>query len=368
MARTRRIGRGLLAAWAVLAVAASAACAASVEWAVVPEPDGSWAGLSAVAGDSDTVLAAVSAEGGPRLVRVDADGKLSEAPTQAADGYGRDAALIWLSPTDDGLVAVGGARGGAHANVRWTAWRGDVAGRLVQQAQSFETFGGWDAGALTGVGLSAEGPVIVGSWRGRVGLDIALWTPQGERWVRRETPAELANDEGTLRTASGVGSLGGEMVLVGNENRLSGVGQVPVAWLAGTAAGPWRRYELPGGAGRATAVACGAWCLVAGQDLAGSLTLWRFDGTGARAIATAPISLIDSTQPPLVAAVGDRAWVAVSGANGPVLLEAEGASARPIAAPSGTPIAAAAVRGRLYLATRSDDGPIRLWSRHVAVP
>ena len=79
---------------------------------------------------------------------------------------------------------VGGAPAGAHSNTRWSTWRGDASG-VRELPQPFATFGGWGAGALVSLVQTPSAPVIVGSWEsGGAGLDIAVWHPRGERWVR----------------------------------------------------------------------------------------------------------------------------------------------------------------------------------------
>lgn len=61
-------------------------------------------------------------------------------PLQAISGYAPQARWQAMAAAAGDVVALGGARGGAHGNVRWTVWHGSTAG-LVEQPQTFETFG-----------------------------------------------------------------------------------------------------------------------------------------------------------------------------------------------------------------------------------
>ena len=84
------------------------------------------------------------------------------------------------------VIAIGGANGGAHANVRWTTWAGTAAG-VVELPQSFYTFGGWGAGDLVEAVVTPSGDALVGSWGGaRAGLDTAVWTFADRTWTRQD--------------------------------------------------------------------------------------------------------------------------------------------------------------------------------------
>ena len=109
--------------------------------------------------------------------------------------YGKVAALISLTGDGRSIVAIGAAHGGAHANFRWTIWTGTAAG-VVDRPQTFETFGGQEAGGLLAVAQDREGPLIVGTWQGAYGLDGAIWRPRANagcgsrprsRWPTRST-------------------------------------------------------------------------------------------------------------------------------------------------------------------------------------
>ena len=99
----------------------------------------------------------------------------------------------WYSVATDGtrIVAIGGANGGAHANVRWTTWSGTLAG-VQELPQNFYTFGGWGAGDLVDAVITPGGDALVGSWGGaQAGLDAAVWTFANPVWTRQD-PAGTA--------------------------------------------------------------------------------------------------------------------------------------------------------------------------------
>ena len=141
----------VLAVWAVAACAAAPTSrdgtprcpvhAVALPAGAVPE---------VLAADGDQLLVGVRREAAPQppgLVRRSPDGAVADVPAQAATGYGRTA--YWYSLAADGnrILAIGGDRGGAHGNVRWSVWTGSAAG-VAEHVQAFSTFGGWGAGDL----------------------------------------------------------------------------------------------------------------------------------------------------------------------------------------------------------------------------
>jgi hypothetical protein len=127
----------------------------------------------------------------------------------------------------------------------------------------------------------------VGSWEsGGAGLDIALWHPQGERWVRApsagtplaSSPTELVSARGATADRDGV-LVVGSVTLLGDGS----VTQRPAVWRAPAPDGPWTRTDLPGdGAlGEAHAATCDAGrCTVVGE-VDGALRGWTLDADGA---------------------------------------------------------------------------------------
>ena len=199
---------------------------------------------------------------------------------------GREAELLSVSEREGEVVAVGGHRAGAHGNVRWTVWSGDLD-EVVEQPQRFEVFGGWDAGGLTGTALSQGGPVILGSWaaRSRQGLDVAVWTRDGDRWSRPARPGTPLAASATRQPSPGaVTDLpDGDLLAVGWVTVLGDrIRDEAVVWTAADPAGPWREVSLPstgGGTQRPMAVDCAAdHCVVAGSSDT-DVVLWRVDLT-----------------------------------------------------------------------------------------
>ncbi len=224
-------------------------------------------------------------------------GRWSALPVQAASGYGAVATWSALHLSADGsIVAVGGARGGAHANVRWSVWRGDVTSGLREQPQGFTVFGGWGAGDQGGIVEAGGIPLLFGSWGGQAGLDIAVWRPDGDRWVRQSSEGtDLGSTATRLVSAAGGTGWGPGAVLVGSVLHLGeSLRQTPALFRSASADGPWTALELPGsadsspgssagspggaasgGADEALSVGCLRQdCVVAGR-VAGRLVLWR---------------------------------------------------------------------------------------------
>jgi hypothetical protein len=234
-------------------------------------------------------------------------GRWSALPVQAASGYGAAATWSALQVNADGsIVAVGGARGGAHANVRWSVWRGDVTSGLREQPQEFTVFGGWGAGDQGGIVAAGGIPLLFGSWGGQAGLDIAVWRPDGDRWVRQASEGTALGSTATrLVSAAGGTDWGPGAVLVGSVLHLGeSLRQTPVLFRSASADGPWTALELPvsadssagsaqgssagpsggaasGGADEALSVGCLPQldCVVAGR-VAGRLVLWRVGADG----------------------------------------------------------------------------------------
>ncbi|MBM7856613.1 hypothetical protein [Lentzea nigeriaca] len=121
----------------------------------------------------------------PELLTRAKDGTLSNARLTPATPYGKEA--HWYGITSDGttITGVGGERGGAHGNVRWSAWTGDTR-QITEKPQAFSTFGGYGAGELIGPVRTKQGPLIIGTWQSdKAGLDIAVWTYAAETWSRQ---------------------------------------------------------------------------------------------------------------------------------------------------------------------------------------
>ncbi len=303
-------------------------------------------------------------------------------PVHPGSGYGAEARWLSLAAGPDGLIALGGARGGAHGNVRWSVWRGSTATGLTEQPQPFETFGGWGAGDLVAAVVTPATPVLVGTWQSAAaGLDATVWLPAGPRWVRQDpTGTPLASSTTRLvgpRSATqrdrGV-LVVGSVVLVGGE-----VQQQPQVWWTAAGTTAWQERALPSPGRRAEAVTAGCTpppgagrsveCLVLGWA-DGRLAGWLVDDSGARAVVGLPDLPLDerTTLPAPVA--GRPGWVAVvptdTGATagptggptetGSVLLRQTAAGWTTDAGPAGRPLALAAADGGLVLVTDTATG------------
>jgi hypothetical protein len=121
----------------------------------------------------------------PELVMRSKEGTLSNARLTPATPYGKEAHWYGISSDGPTITGVGGERGGAHGNVRWSVWTGDTR-QIVEKPQGFSTFGGYGAGELIGVVRTAQGPQIIGTWQSaKAGLDIAVWTYAADTWSRQ---------------------------------------------------------------------------------------------------------------------------------------------------------------------------------------
>lgn len=121
----------------------------------------------------------------PELVVRGENGALVNSKLIPTTPYGKEA--HWYGITSDGttITGVGGERGGAHGNVRWSAWTGDTR-QITEKTQAFSTFGGYGAGELIGPVRTKQGPLIIGTWQSdKAGLDIAVWTYAAETWSRQ---------------------------------------------------------------------------------------------------------------------------------------------------------------------------------------
>ena len=155
----------------------------------------------------------------------------------------------WLvaAPRGGAVDLVGGAPAGAHSNTRWSTWRGDSTA-VRELPQPFATFGGWGAGALVALVQTPGAPVIVGSWESSgAGLDIALWHPKGERWVRASSAGtSLASTSTALVSARGAAAAGDGLLVVGSVTLLgNGVRQRAAVWWSPTPDAKFIRTELP---------------------------------------------------------------------------------------------------------------------------
>ena len=197
----------------------------------------------------------------PRLTVLEASGGSREVEVSAVSPTAFQAKWLVAAPRGATVELVGGAPAGAHSNTRWSTWRGDATA-VRELPQPFATFGGWGAGALVSLVQTPSSPVVVGSWEsGGAGLDIALWHPQGERWVRASSAGTaLASSASALVSARGATADRAGVLVVGSVTLLGdgSVTQRPAVWRAPGPDGPWARTDLPGDGslGEAHAAAC----------------------------------------------------------------------------------------------------------------
>lgn len=298
----------------------------------------------------DGLLIGVRQDDRPGLVRLDADGTMTEIPVQGVSGYGREA--LWYSIATDGqrILAIGGKRGGAHGNVRWSVWTGDATG-LTEQAQVFSTFGGLGAGDLIDAVLSPSTAALVGTWSsGSAGLDAAVWTASGDVWTRQPsagTPLESTRE--SLKFPMAATALA-DGALVAGWRLADGGTQIPTVWRSVAGVAGWVMAPLPnaGEAGTAIAVRCwGQTCGIAGR-VDGTLAVWRLAGdtwTRLAGVPRIPVADDDRLAAPfevdgrLTQVAGDR----IATYDGTKWTD------EPVTGPSGSVTAAIAVGNTIHL-------------------
>ncbi len=310
-------------------------------------------------------------------LQVWSDGAWRELPVRPSSPYAKLA--VWQSlvaDADGSLLAVGGARGGAHANVRWTVWRGSLTDGLTEQEQTFETFGGWGAGDQLGAAFTGSGPVLVGSWESaRTGLDLDIWLPQANRWVRQSSAGTALESTPTAMVSGrSVAAWGAGALISGSVLHLGGdaVRQNPAVWRSSAGATGWIRIDLPdgGGAGEATGAVCSdEGCAVEGV-VDGRLAIWRVDPTGAarRLDGIPSVALGEADAMPAPVSVEGRVALLVTDhddlANSVVIRE-DGSGWSRSPGPRGAAVAFAAVGDTLYAVCSHGDEPHVMWSRRA---
>lgn len=248
----------------------------------------------------------------PELVLLDGDKRTPIAiRPNPASPYAFEA--VWYSIADDGkqLLALGGAAGGAHSNVRWTVWTGSVTAGLTEHPQTFETFGGQIAGALFGAVITPSGGrALLGSWGGvETGNDGAVWLPEGDaKWIRQDpTKTALQSTPSMLVGPSFGTTLGESLVLVGSGVRLAPnvVAQEAAVWRSNKLNQGWSQVTLPDPGNRSQAVSatCTTDCVIPGY-VDGQLAIWRLDASGKPerlpGVPSIPVGEKDKLPPPVV--------------------------------------------------------------------
>ncbi|MEV6286715.1 hypothetical protein [Kribbella sp. NPDC051770] len=315
----------LVAALLLLATACSEdKPAAAVPWEQVKLP----AEAVALASSGDQLLVGLrdrNAKVVPRLLLVDGDKqrevKLSPSPSSPYSFH-----AIWKSIAYDGrrVLALGGAAGGAHSNVRWTVWTGDTTA-LKELPQVFTTFGGPDAGRVYSAVVTPTGQALLGAWASKTsGLDAAVWLPQGERWTRQDSTGTVLRSQPSLLVGPGDATAFKESIVqTGSQVRLAKdvVQQEAAVWVSRRLNDGWSSFALPevGARSHGVRVSCGEQlCTVAGW-VDGKLALWQLDPTrpdSARRLKGVPdIAVGDKTPLPPPVLDGDTVVQVVADGN-----------------------------------------------------
>lgn len=375
---TRRLG----ALVATVALLGTAACTATGQPAEPSEPGepiavADWRAVALPAGMTASSLAVVDGDllvGGsvgsgptraPALARGPATGgepTLSQVPLRPTTPYGEVADLVSVAGAEARVIAVGVAHGGAHANPRWTVWTGSADG-LVDRPQTFETFGGQEAGGLLGAAVDGRGPLLVGTWQGEHGLDGAIWRADGERWRRQSTITALASTadrQVSPRTVQP--QVDGSVTVAGSVIEL-GAGEVrqrAAYWRDIDGVWTLRLLDDPGQRSWAWWTACDSRCWTVGpRD--GELAVWS-DSDGRVGIPTVPVADSDGGA---VMLRGGRVIAVVSSGGAGRLLIGGGDSWQVYTAPSG-PVRSVALTGTHLILASGPDRKGGLWSLDLA--
>lgn len=373
---SRTLTHRIAPAAVALTVAGMSGCAGS---------DAAW-GRVELAGDGEIVALATVADGmlvgrydtlaqtRSSVQKIDrATGSVRPALLVQGAGYAAEARLVSISGHEGQIVALGTARGGAHGNPRWTVWAGDANG-LREQPQTFETFGGWDAGGLASSAYGRGGPILVGSWRAQSepGFDICVWRLEGDRWVRLIDPDPASRATRTRQSSvTAVTTAAGGYVAIGSTTVLGTRSRsLPTAWFANRPVGPWHEIPLPSSGGheiaQANAISCMAeHCAIAGRNGA-DVVAWRLTLDGQAPTTSAPVPI--SHDVPQDAKLGvatagpTRSWVAVStGARLQVKRVSARRAVNAFEQPGTLTAMARGPQGRPYVAIVDPSGAVSLW-------
>ncbi len=220
----------------------------------------------------------------PGLTIRSADGKFTPIPVKPTSPYAFLA--VWQSVAINGttVVALGGAPGGAHSNVRYTVWTGTTSG-LIEHPQEFNTFGGQTAGNVIGAVMAPGGSALLGSWGSDIsGLDAAVWLPQGEKWIRQKVAGTALQSKADLLVGPTSGTVSGDsIVIAGSQVRLGPnlVEQHAALWRSTQLNQGWSRLELPDGGARSDVrtITCTATVCLASGYADGKLAIWKIEGS-----------------------------------------------------------------------------------------
>jgi hypothetical protein len=305
----------------------------------------------------------------PELMVRTADGRQTAVPVQPISPYAFEA--VWQSIATDGtrILALGGARGGAHSNTRWTVWSGTAAG-LREQPQEFNTFGGQTAGALFSAIITPTGSALLGSWGSdQTGLDAAVWLAKGDKWIRQSSAKTALQSTPGLLVGPSFGTVSGEgIVLVGSQVRLAPdtVQQEAAVWRSTELNRGWSRVALPDPGDRSQAVTAGCSatsCIVSGYA-DGQLAMWQLEGSEASRLQGIPRAAVGDKDrlPPPIAHNGQIIQVVAESGKVKVI-SGHGATwtVQGSTGPTGAVTDAVLVGNALYLIAGPANGPAELW-------
>ena len=311
-----------------------------------------------IAATSDDLVIATSKDGRPGMLR-HRDGRDTEIPLTPATGYGAEALWYSLAARDQEILAIGGKRGGAHGNVRWSVWRTTATG-MSEQPQAFSTFGGLGAGDLIDGALPTTGPLLVGTWQSHsAGLDPSIWTTDGTTWTRRtSTGTSLESTRDALKFPMAATARGADVVIAGWQ--FAKGRQQPVVWTLSNGVATLTRLPDSGKLGNAITVTCENTCEIAGR-VDGELAVWRGSGNAWRRVPDVPrVPVGDKDRPP--APLGDTL---VYSDRGSVRIATLSGGTRDAVGPTGVVTGVARVGDSLYVlagpTNDSQDNNQTLW-------
>ncbi|HEX7308042.1 hypothetical protein [Lentzea sp.] len=288
----------------------------------------------------DALLIGTRPSDHPELVLRSEDGSLSNSRLTPTTPYGKEA--HWYGITSDGttITGVGGERGGAHGNVRWSAWTGD-ARQIVEKPQAFSTFGGYGAGELIGPVSTKQGPLVIGTWQSaKAGLDIAVWTYAADTWSRQPSEGTvLESSQDLLRFPLAVAPDGDGAIVVGWQIAKGAVSAA--VWRFDGKA--WTTATLPDGDAALAARCWDGTCQVVGRSK-GKLAWWS--GPEWKKLETPDVPVDDNRN--LAAPVPVNGVPTLFVDHGGVKM-VSGKDERPVDGPSGEVVAAEAVGGQVFV-------------------
>jgi hypothetical protein len=294
----------------------------------------------ALATHGDMLLIGTRPSDHPELVTRSKDGTLANARLTPTSPYGKEA--HWYGITSDGttITGVGGERGGAHGNVRWSAWTGDTQ-QIVEKPQAFSTFGGYGAGELIGPVRTRQGPLVIGTWQSaKAGLDIAVWTYAADTWSRQPSEGTvLESSQDLLRFPLAVTPDGDGALVVGWQIAKGTVNAAVWRFDGKT----WTTATLPDGDAALAARCWDGTCHVVGRSK-GKLAWWS--GPDWKKLATPDVPVDDNQN--LAAPVPVNGVPTLFVDHGGVKL-VSGEGERPVDGPSGDVVAAEEAGGQVFV-------------------